>query len=237
MNAARYDVWYDSPLGKACFAAETALLRQGAHATTGKAILEVGCGSGRFLQALGQDAARAVGIDRDASMLAVARRSTSPGSAQRYTWIQGDAGAMPFADDAFDVVFENTVLCFCVDPAPVIREMVRVCRPGGAVLLGELHPYAPWQWWRRLKAAFGKGSFQSASWRRPRDLVAALTASGCRACPVGRAIFSPPLNITNRLRWRSVVEWLGARLWPWAGAYYVVGGTKRERTEDATPRQ
>jgi ubiquinone/menaquinone biosynthesis C-methylase UbiE len=226
MNAAQYDSWYDTSLGAACLAAEIALLRRGTGDLKGTALLDVGCGTGRFLLALSQGAIRAVGIDRDAAMLDFARSHTPAEMAQRVEWVAGDAVALPFPDETFDLVLENTLLCFCKNPTPVIREMARVCRPGGRILLGELNPYSPWQWWRRLKAAFGAGSFVGASWHRPRNLIAALTANGCQSQLLGRAIFWPPLNIPNKLRWRSATEWLGARLWPWMGAYYVVGGTK-----------
>lgn len=227
MDAATYDAWYDSPLGRACLVAEVALLRQGVRDWAGKTVLEVGCGSGRFLGALSQDATRAVGIDRDLAMLNFANHHTPSALESRSTWIAGDASALPFAEGSFDVVFESTLLCFCGDPLPMIREMVRVCQSGGVILLGELNPWAPWQWWRRVKARFGRGSFRGVSWHRPRDLLAALKASGCRPHWIGRAIFSPPLNIRDWLHWRSAAEWIGARLWPWAGAYHVVGGMKR----------
>lgn len=104
--------------------------------------------------------------------------------------------------------------------------MVRVCRAGGVVLLGELNPHSPWQLWRRLKVAFGAGSFVGASWHKPVDLFALVTESGCQAQWLGRAIFWPPLNFRSALRWRSLTERVGARFWPWVGAYYAVGGVK-----------
>ena len=227
MNAAQYDLWYESPLGAACLAAEINLLRRGAGDLKGKSLLDVGCGTGRFLLALGQEAARAVGLDHDAAMLDFARSHTPTEMAQRVEWIEGDATALPFPDETFDLVLENTLLCFCDTPASVIREMARVCRPGGTILLGELNPYSPWQWWRRVKAVLGLGSFISASWHKPDDLFALLTESGCQAQRLGRANFWPPLNVRDALRWRSLTEWAGARLWPWAGAWYAIGGAKK----------
>jgi SAM-dependent methyltransferase len=227
MVAARYDAWYDSPLGAACLQSELALLRRAAGVLAGKIVLEVGCGTGRFLLALGAELAHAVGVDRDTAMLELARHHTPGSATDRYTWLAGDAAALPLGDGCFDVVFESTVLCFCANPGAIIREMVRACRPGGTVLLGELNPYSPWQWWRRLKAAFGVGSLQGASWHRPRDILSVLAATGSEVEWVGRAIFSPPINIENVWRWRSKTEWLGGKFWPWAGAYYVVCGRKR----------
>lgn len=138
MNAEPYDSWYDMPLGAACLPAEAAILRRGAGDLKRKSLLDVGCGSGRFLLALGQQTIRAVGIDRDAAMLNFARSHTPAEMALRVEWVEGDAAVLPFPDETFDLVIENTLLCFCNDPASVISEMVRVCRPGGKILLGEL---------------------------------------------------------------------------------------------------
>jgi ubiquinone/menaquinone biosynthesis C-methylase UbiE len=226
MNAAQYDPWYDTQLGAACLEAEIALLRRGTVDLKGKSILEVGCGTGRFLSAFASETIRAVGLDRNPEMLDFARRRTTSERANRFEWIEGDAVSLPFPDSSFDLVFESTLLCFCRDPAAVINEMVRVCRVGGVVLLGELNPRSPWQLWRRLKAAFGAGSFVGASWHKPVDLFALVTESGCQAQWLGHAIFWPPLNFRSALRWRSLTERVGARFWPWAGAYYAIGGVK-----------
>jgi SAM-dependent methyltransferase len=226
MNAALYDSWYDSSLGEACLEVEIALLRRGVGELKEKSVLEVGCGTGRFLHVFGREAVRAVGLDRDPEMLDFARRRRPLEVADHFEWVQGDAAALPFPEASFDLVFESTLLCFCKDPIPVIREMIRVCRPDGRILLGELNPYSPWQWRRRVKAAFGSGTFVGASWHKPGGLLAALSANGCQPRWLGRAIFWPPLNIRNVLRWRSLTERMGARLWPWAGAYYAVCGVK-----------
>ena len=76
MNAAQYDNWYVSPLGAACLAAEINLLRRGAADLKGKSLLDVRCGTGCFLLALGQETSRKVRIDRDAAMLDFARNHT-----------------------------------------------------------------------------------------------------------------------------------------------------------------
>jgi ubiquinone/menaquinone biosynthesis C-methylase UbiE len=127
-------------------------------------------------------------------MLDFACRRTASERANRFKWTVGDAATLPFPDGSFDLVFKSTLLCFCHNLAAVINEMARICRPGGVVLLGELNPRSPWQLWRRLKAAFGAGSFVGASWRKPDDLFALLTESGCQAQWLDRAIFWSPLN-------------------------------------------
>ena len=141
-------------------------------------------------------------------------------------WVQADASSIPFAANSFDLVFENTLLCSCYDPVAIILEMVRVCKPGGRVLLGELNPLAPWQLWRRLKAWLGLGPFQRATWHSPSHLQLLLAETHCSTRFVGRAIFIPPFNVRNVLGWRTLAESVGRRFWPWAGAYYILAGVK-----------
>jgi ubiquinone/menaquinone biosynthesis C-methylase UbiE len=168
--AERYDSWYESPLGRFCFAAETALLLRGMGEISGQSILELGCGTGRFLSAVATHAAIAVGVDQDRAMLEVAQRRTIRNTS-RFTWMQAEAASVPLPDASFDVVFESTLLCFQRDARPVLEEMIRVCRPGGRIVLGELNPRSPWQLWRRAKARLGIGYFRHAHWHTPRQMM------------------------------------------------------------------
>ena len=227
--ATDYDAWFDSPLGVACLTSETRLLASAGGELASKSVVEIGCGTGRFLFALTGAAGLAVGIDRDSAMLRVARQKAPLYATARSFWLQGDGSAIPFANDSFDLVFENTVLCSCLDPAPVLQEMVRVCKPGGTVLLGELNASAPWQLWRRLKARVGLGSFRSATWHSASHLELLLREFNCEVRSVGRAIFFPPFSVRDVFGWRGLFESLGQRLWPWAGAYYVLAALKARR--------
>ncbi len=224
--AEQYDAWYDIPLGAACLRAELDLLREAGAAAPGGVMLEIGCGTGRFLRELAEGARLAVGTDHDAQRLELARRNMPAHSPECCKWVLADNAHLPLADECCDVVFANTALCFAPDADAVIGEMVRVCRRGGRMIVGELNPYAPWQLWRRAATWLGRRDFQGATWRQPRELVRLLGEHGCDAEVVGRAIFSPPLKFLDRLGWRPAVENLGRRLWPWAGAYFVVAGSR-----------
>jgi SAM-dependent methyltransferase len=82
--------------------------------------LDVGCGNGSYLDATG-----AIGIDLSIGMLAAARdRSSAPLAC-------ADAEAIPFADDAFDVVIAPHMLYHVPDREQAARELRRVTRPGG----------------------------------------------------------------------------------------------------------
>ncbi len=99
-------------------------------------ILDVATGTGRLAEALfrmpGFDG-YIVGLDLSRGMLAPAQRKLAA-CAQRTLWIWADAMELPFESDVFDVVACLEALEFMPDPAQVVREMVRVLRPGGLFL-------------------------------------------------------------------------------------------------------
>jgi ubiquinone/menaquinone biosynthesis C-methylase UbiE len=97
----------------------------------GKRVLEVGCGSGNWLEML-QGAASLSGIDLDPERAARAA-ARFPGADIR----AGDASNLPWADGSFDVVLQSTVFSSILDPGmrqAVASEMLRVLAPGGAIL-------------------------------------------------------------------------------------------------------
>ncbi|HSS02419.1 MAG TPA: class I SAM-dependent methyltransferase [Kofleriaceae bacterium] len=94
---------------------------------TGKAALEVGCGTGLILGRTAAFAREAVGIDLSAGMLARARQ-------RGLRVVQSSATALPFAAGSFDVAYSFKVLAHIPDIEGALREMARVVRPGGWVL-------------------------------------------------------------------------------------------------------
>jgi SAM-dependent methyltransferase len=94
--------------------------------------LDVGCGNGAFTERVVEKYAPASvdGIDPSEGQLAFARTRPATRVAQ---FRQGDAMALPFPDDAFDVAVMPLVIFFVPDPAQGVAEMARVVCPGGAV--------------------------------------------------------------------------------------------------------
>jgi ubiquinone/menaquinone biosynthesis C-methylase UbiE len=94
--------------------------------------VDVGCGNGAFTQMIVDQSAPAKvdGIDPSPEQLQFARdRFTNA----PVTFQQGDAMALPYADDAFDAVVMALVIFFVPDPAKGVSEMARVVKPGGLV--------------------------------------------------------------------------------------------------------
>jgi len=102
---------------------------------TGDRVLDVGCGPGADLVALGAavgPGGRAVGVDRAVAMASVAR-TTAPAS----PLVVGDTQALPFASAAFAGAWVRAVLIHTPSPAAAVSEVARVVRPGGHVVLSE----------------------------------------------------------------------------------------------------
>jgi ubiquinone/menaquinone biosynthesis C-methylase UbiE len=94
--------------------------------------LDVGCGNGAFTELVGHACAPSSidGIDPSEGQLAYAR---ARGLGPQATFMQGNAMALPFADNTFDVAIMALVMFFVPQPAKAVAEMARVVRSGGTV--------------------------------------------------------------------------------------------------------
>jgi len=94
--------------------------------------IDVGCGNGAFTELLTERCAPAEiqGVDPSDAQLSFARSRHKAGVAH---FRQGDAMALPFADDSFDAAAMALVIFFVPDPPKGVAEMARVVRRGGLV--------------------------------------------------------------------------------------------------------
>jgi len=107
------------------------------------ATLEVGCGTGHWLQSVRDYGVSAVGIDPSAKMLAIARTAAA-GS----RLVRAVAEAIPFQAESFDRLFCVNALHHFTDKAAFSREAKRVLRPGRALLTVGLDPHTQQdRWW------------------------------------------------------------------------------------------
>jgi SAM-dependent methyltransferase len=110
----------------------------------GSRILEAGCGTGRLLARLAPLTVHAVGADLSRGMLATAR-------GRGLTVVQADLGSLPFRDGAFDLVCSFKVLAHVPHIQESLRELARVVRPGGRLLLEFYNPWSLRYLGKRLK--------------------------------------------------------------------------------------
>ena len=97
-------------------------------------VLEVGVGTGINASLYPRDCA-VTGIDLSTSMLEKARHRIARKGVRNVRLLEMDATNLKFPDDTFDVVYAPYVISVVPDPVAVTREMVRVCRPGGRIVI------------------------------------------------------------------------------------------------------
>ena len=116
------------------------------HLRPGLDLLDVGCGPGTITVDLAARVApgRVVGLDVSPAPLDEARElAARQGVAAEFR--VGDVYALDLPDDAVDVVHAHQVLQHLTDPVAALREMARVCRPGGLVAVRDVD-YATFTW-------------------------------------------------------------------------------------------
>lgn len=100
----------------------------------GDRILEVGVGTG-INAPLYPGHCHVTGIDFSAKMLAKARERVERKGVRNVRLLEMDAGNLSFPDNSFDIVYAPYVISVVSDPVRVVREMCRVCRPGGKFIV------------------------------------------------------------------------------------------------------
>ncbi len=105
-----------------------------------EAILDLGCATGALGRRLQKRfrRARVVSLDLSHTMLAHARKNRPWLS--RSTFVQADAGRLPFADASFDLVVANQLLPWAPQPQAVFEQVARVLRKGGVFAFAALGP-------------------------------------------------------------------------------------------------
>lgn len=98
----------------------------------GERVLDVGAGTGVSTEELARSGAYAVGVDLSLGMLRVGKRAR-----QEVPLVAGDALRLPFPDASFDAVTISFALRNVSDTAAALRELARVTRPGGRLVVCE----------------------------------------------------------------------------------------------------
>lgn len=148
-------------------------------------ILDVGCGPAALTKALLSQvqAAHYVGVDLAPDMVAEAQRQYP-----ELAWLQADVEALPFAAGQFDLVIANLVIQWCNRPDRALRELWRMVKPGGQLLVSTVlaDSLAPLQQvWEALGSEPRQNQFETAAtfaqaWQRA---IAPGAASQFQALP------------------------------------------------------
>lgn len=116
------------------------ILIETVQVTPADKVLDVACGPGIISCALASIACEVTGFDLVPAMLDEARKRQSSMGLNNLEWRLGDAGHLPFDDGTFDLVVTRYSFHHLLDPGAVLREMARVCRPGGRVAVADVTP-------------------------------------------------------------------------------------------------
>ncbi len=102
-------------------------------------VLDLACGGGLVVCAFAPHVRRATGIDLTPAMLARARALEAEKGLANVAWQEGDIRALPWPDATFSIVVTRFSFHHLTDPLGAMREMARVCRPGGRVVVVDMY--------------------------------------------------------------------------------------------------
>lgn len=104
-------------------------------------VVDLGTGSGDLLPYLAPRADRVVAVDFSGAMLRRARGRMSAGDAPHVHFVRGELEALPLADGVADGVVASLVLHHTARPAEAVKEMARILKPGGRLVLVDFLPH------------------------------------------------------------------------------------------------
>lgn len=199
--------WFDTPQGRYVLAREQAYFDRTVSDIFGFNALQIGLPELNFLSA--------------SRMPLRIRGSDVPGGE-----VLMCCSELPFASDSMDFVVLPHVLEFAEYPHQLLREVERVLRPEGSLIISGFNPLSLWGMRRAL------GCKQYYPWRgrfitllRLKDWLALL---GFEVAGGRFAVYAPPLNSNKWLERYGFLEKAGDRWWPVAGGVYFLHAVKRE---------
>jgi ubiquinone/menaquinone biosynthesis C-methylase UbiE len=122
----RLDGWLNGATGE---------LTAGLPVTEADTVIDVGCGDGALIHFCARQGAEVIFIDRNEAALNSTAAKIADSRARSYRAVLSDCDPIPLEDDIADLVICTEVLEHVPDPAAFLRELIRVARPGGRILI------------------------------------------------------------------------------------------------------
>jgi SAM-dependent methyltransferase len=190
---AGYHEWsatYDQPLR--LFPIEEPPMRAIIDTLPPGTVLDAGCGTGRYSTMLAGRGHEVIGVDQSGAMLDIARKKL-PSADFR----EGDLTALPLPDRSVDAVLCALTLVHVPDLARALREFARVMRPGGRLVISDVHPFLVILGWQAQFPAHDSGDrkdprpgFMRLHCHLASEYTSAAAAAGLRL----RSLAEPPLT-------------------------------------------
>ncbi|MBV7330045.1 methyltransferase domain-containing protein [Chloroflexi bacterium TSY] len=195
-------------------------LVQAAQPTPQDRVLEVATGPGYVALAFATIAQEVVGVDLTAAPLAIAKQNRQERGLTNVQFESADANQLPFDDGSFDIAVCRLAMHHFAKPDQVFREMVRVCRPNGQVVVEDL-----------ISSEESKRADYYNQWERLRDPshVTALSLSQLISLYAGAGLEVE--HIQSERRTQIAEEWIRNAQTPAAAAEEVRRMLARDQEE------
>jgi ubiquinone/menaquinone biosynthesis C-methylase UbiE len=193
----KYDEWFETAMGRLVKSYEGQLVLSMLRPSHNEFILDAGCGTGIFTEDILERGVRVVGLERSRPMLV---RTLSKTRGRRFLPVQGDMRRLPFTDGSFDKAVSITAIEFIENAKVAVKEMFRVTRPGGTIVVATLNSLSPWALKRMEAAKKGHPIFSHAVFRSPEELAGLSSVKGT----VRTAIHfkkSDDLDLAQEIEW------------------------------------
>ena len=166
--AETYDAWYETREGRYFDQLEKSLILKHIKPSYAYSLLDVGCGTGHYLDWLGVFGLKLTGIDNSVYMLEVARKRLD----KSIGLCLADAQKLPFRQAQFDIVTMITTLEFVSSPEEALLEALRVSKD--RVFLGVLNKHWFTAFKRRIKGKFRDSIYNYARFFSLKELLCSI---------------------------------------------------------------
>lgn len=177
-----------------------------AHLRTGASVLDIGCGTGALAVRVRKAGYQVAGIDTSKGMLRVLKARTPSVDA-----VAACSMTLPFADDRFDLVYCVAVMHHIAEETSVqrtLREMIRVTKPGGLLLVWDHNPRNPY--WRLLMARVPQDTGEERLIPE-KEILAGLRAGGATPIRSQQLSFVPDFTPPSLLGLAARIERVAER--------------------------
>ncbi|GAA4700422.1 hypothetical protein GCM10023215_43980 [Pseudonocardia yuanmonensis] len=181
---ARWAATYDGPLR--LFSIEEPPVRRRLEAWPVGEVLDAACGTGRHAVRLAGRGHTVIGVDQSAEMLERARAKVPGGR-----FVEGGLTDLPLPDAAVDAALCALALVHLPDVAPAVAELARVVRPGGRILISDVHPFLVQLGWQAQFPVGDGRAFVRLHRHRVTDYAAAALAAGLVVSGVEEPALTP----------------------------------------------
>lgn len=165
----------------------------------GDRVLDIGCGNARDIAKIAESGGHVVGVDISAGMVEAAKLELERIGVTDVTLLVGDATCLGFPDGSFDKVLCSEVIEHIPDAPQALREIWRVLRPGGSLVLttpnkGSWYGFERYWVWEKLLGR--KWPHPCDEWRNTAELFALMEGSRFRVSERKTVCFTPGFILT-----------------------------------------